>query len=40
MAPSPWSGFATTRGVVKGSNPLAIYKTKRVESTVIISKKN
>ena len=33
-------GTYTKEVIVKGINPLAIYKTKRVESTVIISKKN
>ena len=33
-------GTYTKEVTVKGSNPLAIYKTKRTEATVIISKKN
>lgn len=33
-------GTYTKEIIVKGSNPLAIYKVKRTEATVIISKKN
>lgn len=33
-------GTYTKEVIVKGSNPLAIYKTKRTEATVVISKKN
>lgn len=33
-------GTYTKEVVVKGNNPLAIYKTKRTEATVVISKKN
>ena len=32
-------GTYTKEIIVKGSNPLAIYKVKRTEATVIISKK-
>lgn len=32
-------GTYTKEVIVKGNNPLAIYKTKRIEATVIISKK-
>lgn len=34
------AGTYTKKVIVKGSNPLAIYKSKRTEATVIISKKN
>lgn len=33
-------GTYTKEVIVKGTNPLAIYKTKRTEATVVISKKN
>ncbi|MDO4962871.1 MAG: CdaR family protein [bacterium] len=33
-------GTYTKEVIVKGSNPLAIYKAKRTEATVVISKKN
>ena len=33
-------GTYTKEVVVKGSNPLATYKTKRTEATIVISKKN
>ena len=32
-------GTYTKEIIVKGSNPLAIYKVKRTEATIVISKK-